>query len=317
MRYAILISAIVLFFSSCSNNSKNELAVFKATEDALERSNKAIGDASKDIYGRIVDKIRDPMYANYTLPWKPVADRISEYSSFAIDYIDKLKIQLLNAAGASMENKALVFQSNNFKAVNKIFFQQKKGDELYKVLLGFVDSIKNADPELNAEYDRSLKNNYEYLADRDKDKLSFAENFFEGNSSAGALAVLTKLENDIKNTEKDMLTYCYNRCSPGCILRYDKFQAIVGLSSSCVKAGDPIEITAGVGSFSTQAAPKFMVDNKVMNANEEGVVIYKFKTQLKAGKYTKPVTIEYTKPDGTNSVHTYTIDYTVIDPNEK
>ena len=88
----------------------------------------------------------------------------------------------------------------------------------------------------------------------------------------------------------------------------------MGQSSSCVKAGNDIQITAGIGSFSLEAQPTFSVDGKAIKSDVDGVMIYKFKTPLKAGDYFKPVKIEYTKPDGTRESKEYNIEYSVIDP---
>ncbi len=88
------------------------------------------------------------------------------------------------------------------------------------------------------------------------------------------------------------------------------------MNSSCVKAGDIIEINAGVGSFSVQSQPKFTIDGKLISVNENGIMVYKFKTPLIAGKYNKPIKMEYTKPDGTRELMTKNIEYTVIDPKQ-
>jgi hypothetical protein len=97
---------------------------------------------------------------------------------------------------------------------------------------------------------------------------------------------------------------------------YESFQALIGLNSSCVKAGDEIEINAGVGSFSTAAQPHFSIDGKLIPANENGIAAYKFKTPLKAGTYSKTVKIEFYKPDGTKESMAKKLDYTVIDPSQ-
>jgi hypothetical protein len=44
-----------------------------------------------------------------------------------------------------------------------------------------------------------------------------------------------------------------------------------------------------------------------------GVAVYKFKTSLKAGKYSVPVKIEYTDFDGKRKVLTNKMDYTVVE----
>jgi hypothetical protein len=317
MKYSLFISVIVFIFCSCADSAKKDLALLRATVYALDRSNNVISNASEDIRKDLNSKLADPRLANRALVWQPLADRVSKYSTSAINYIDTLKSQLLSAAGCTISNKAPAFESGNYRVVNRLFVKENKGSELLKVLLDFVDSIKNVDSEMNNDFSELFKMNYEYLDSENNKSETFNETYFNGVSAAGALVALAKFENDIRYTEKEALTFCSNKCSPGCILIYEKFQVIVGQSSNYVKAGDEIDITAGVGAFSISASPEFIVDGEKIKANQDGIMIYKFKTQHKAGTYRKPVTIEYTKPDGTRNSHTYTISYTVIEPNQK
>jgi hypothetical protein len=87
-------------------------------------------------------------------------------------------------------------------------------------------------------------------------------------------------------------------------------------SSSYVKAGEKIEINAGIGYLSTTLQPKITINQKLFQLNENGVAVYKFKTPLKAGKYYMSVKIEYTEQDGAKGLMEKNIEYTVIEPKQ-
>ncbi|MBK6379818.1 MAG: hypothetical protein IPF72_08815 [Chitinophagaceae bacterium] len=61
----------------------------------------------------------------------------------------------------------------------------------------------------------------------------------------------------------------------------ETFQVIIGQSSNCVKAGDNLEITAGVGAFSAASQPKFTIGDKLISGDDNGIAIYKLKLHQK------------------------------------
>lgn len=94
---------------------------------------------------------------------------------------------------------------------------------------------------------------------------------------------------------------------------YHVFQPLIALSSSCVKAGDDIIIEAGIGSFSTESRPRITINGEIIRLNDYGVASYNLKTLNKSGKYSLPVKIEFTTPDGRKDFMTKNISYTVIE----
>lgn len=299
MKYTIFSLAILLFFSSCSNNSKSDLVVFEATTHSLEQSSKTINEITTDYRKELFERLNDPKTAEQAAVWQPRAVRISELTSLTIGYINKLKSQLVG-------------ENDNFQVVNKIFFQQNKGEELYQRLKDFIDSIHKSELLVDIYLAELIKDKYDYLDSNRYDQKEFCQIFFNKISIAAALSLLAKFENDIRNIEKEIITSCYYRTIPG-YWHYDAFQTLIAQSSNCVKAGDNIEITAGVGSFSVAAQPKFTIDGTLIPVDENGIAVYKFKTPSKAGKYIKPLKMEYTKPDGTKESMTRNIEYTVIE----
>lgn len=314
MKQALLFSVVALVFCSCGDVSKSELAAFRATENALEQSNKMINSNTVDFQTRLSGMLNDPQTADRASFWKPCASSITALSSSVIDYINKLREQIIAKSGSG-SNKISVFESANKKVINQLFIEQEKGKELYQRLKGFADSIRNINPE-TGRYMDDLKNvSYDYLGSGSVDDVAFNKIYFTRASAASALSVLAKFENDIRNTENKLVAFCYYECV---VIHhgYETFQAILRQSSNCVKAGDEIELTAGIGSFSRYTVPTFWVDGKLIKSNDEGMMLYKFKTPLNAGNYSKPVKIEFTKPDGTRESKEYKISYTVIDPKQ-
>ena len=91
---------------------------------------------------------------------------------------------------------------------------------------------------------------------------------------------------------------------------FDKVGIIIAQSATIIKAGDKIEITAGIGTFSMAGNPKITIHGKLIQM-ENAVASYKFKTPLKAGKYFVPVKIEYTDLKGMINVKMDKLKYTV------
>jgi gliding motility-associated protein GldM len=93
-------------------------------------------------------------------------------------------------------------------------------------------------------------------------------------------------------------------------VRFDKFAAIIGQSSSYVMPGQEIEITAGVGAFSTGAKPTITINGSGAALGEDGAARAKFAAGG-VGSHSVPVTIRYTDQEGNPQTITKNIEYTV------
>ena len=132
----------------------------------------------------------------------------------------------------------------------------------------------------------------------------FVKTFFNKIPAVGGMAVLSKFENDVKVNENMFITYCINQTYFG-FCGYSTYVPLIRQSSNYLKAGDNLEITAGIGSFSVECRPEFTIDGKVNQVDENGIVNYKFKTPSKAGEYIKIVT---TKAEYISKMSTHEIE---------
>jgi hypothetical protein len=167
------------------------------------------------------------------------------------------------------------------------------------------------DERIKSEFEKySILVTKSFDADTSQQK-DLTKSFFTEIPLIAALAMINKIENNVKIMENNFVSYCNSK-----IMSYDgysRFSPLMGLSSNCVKAGDKIEVTAGVGYFSTLAKPIVTIDRKIVPLDPDGIAFYKFKTASKAGKYSMPIKIEYTQTNGIRTFWERNIDYTVIE----
>ncbi len=77
--------------------------------------------------------------------------------------------------------------------------------------------------------------------------------------------------------------------------------------------GEKVTITAGVGAYSVAAQPQITIGGAPVPVNADGVAIREF-TAEGGGERSMPVSVTYTKPDGTKETKNFPIKYTVGTP---
>jgi hypothetical protein len=92
---------------------------------------------------------------------------------------------------------------------------------------------------------------------------------------------------------------------------FDALHSIMTISSSYVKAGQSVEVTAGIGQFTKVAKPHITIDGKEGKLDDGGVAVYTFSAKGKPGKYQVPVIIEFYNPDGTLATLTRQLEYVI------
>jgi|GEM_PF-1934705 len=310
MRSSIVLFTFLFILSSCSDHSKNDLAVFKATEEGLLRSSENISSQNLFLYRLLEQKLYDPGSKEVAEIWQPKAAAIQQLSSGLSKYIEGLRNDLKNEASIKNEKGDLLTREDDMDAVSRLFQKKGKGDELYERLKKYKQDMLAVDAEMGRQFENKFPMWFADSAfDTGKQK-DFAKTFFDHVPVIAALAMLGRFENDVKITESEFVAYCNNKTHV-IIESFTRFSAIVTMSSEYVKAGDEVEINAGVGAFSVAANPKITINGQGIQLDPNGVATYKLKTSLKPGKYIVPVKINYLNPDGTAASLTKNVSYTV------
>jgi hypothetical protein len=283
----ILLVILVTFFANCTNNSNDE--IFKALDENLVQSNVTITASCQRLYYSLQGKLSEPVTAEKAASWYPKAERVGKLSKDIINAIEYIKATLEKESSLAPE------------VTGDLFLRLKN----YKTELLKVDS------QLTREFDKSI-----YLVDKKTDAAIINQRgfirFFDQLSHDAVLAMLSKLQNNVKFTENRMISFCDNKVG-ATIDFYEVYSTIVTQNTSYLKAGDELIVSAGVGAFTKAAMPEITINNKKINVEYDGVANYKLRVPNKVGKHTVPVQISFTDEVGKKQTITRPVTYTVIE----
>ena len=315
----INIMYLVLTALLALNVSSEILNAFKVVDKSLMLSNTNLDGANKTLFQSLDAKLKDPMTAEKAKPWNEKA-LIAKAESEKLDkYIETLKVELKNEAGLKLVEGKEQYKEDDLEAATRLFGNgeggKNKGVEFEKMLIDYRKKMLAIDPEIAKEFATTLA-----VEDMEKNKTigqdgktkEFTEAFFHMTPTVAALTLLSKFQNNVKNAENQVVTYCHTQVGAVKVV-YDQFAALVGQTSNYVMPGEDMEITAGVGAYSKAAQPQITIGGSGIPIDAEGRAVYKFKASG-AGPRTVPVNVTYTKPDGTKESKTFDVKYTVGTP---
>lgn len=304
----INIMYLVLTAILALNVSAEIIQAFKTVDESLMKSTSNLSKSNEVIYKSLEEKVKDPQTAEKAKIWAPKTQLAKTYSAELMSYMDQLKMELKQGSGLRVENGVEEFKLDNLDASTRIFEKGGKGDELKKKLDDYKAKMLAIDSSIMKEF----ANNFPVSTEELVGKKDFTQTYFHMTPSIAAITMLSKFQNNVKNAESQVVTFCHNQI--GAVkLVYDKFQPIAASNSTYLMPGEEMIVTAGVGAFNDAAKPQVTIDGASVALNENGVAEKKFNVSG-GGKKSVNVIITYTKPDGTPDRLEKKIEYTVGTP---
>ena len=305
MMYLVLTALLAL------NVSSEILNAFKTVDKSLMTATGVAEKKNSEIFKSFQKKIEDPTTREKAEIWLPKAQKAKSLSDEVYNYIEALKAELKKEAGLKMVEGKEDFKEDDLDAATRLFVSapptgKGKGKELYDRLKNFKEQLLAIDPEMKKDIGSNLPLDLPEVKS-EKDKEEWAYTFFHMTPTVAAITMLSKFQNDIKNSESQAVEYCHKEIGE-VELVYDQFQAIANANASYVMPGEEIIINAGVGAFNSASQPRVSVDGASANPTADGSFEYKFRPNASGSKN---VTISFVKPDGTTASVTKEIKYTV------
>ena len=296
----INIMYLVLTAILALNVSSEILEAFKTVDKSLQGSTSNITAANTTIYQSLADKLADEKTREKAAIWQPKAEEAKKLSASLDTYINSLKQQLKEAAGLTMKEKdgkqVEDFKEDNLDASTRLFETNKKGDELKAKLDEYKAKILAIDPEIKKKFETNFPVNTDAVEGREGKK-DFTTGYFHMTPTVAALTMLSKFQNNIKNAENQVASFCHEQV--GAVkIQFNKFEPIVAASATYLMPNDELSIQAGVGAFNSSSSPQVYFNGNKAIMDENGVGTYKNKV-TSGGSVS--VVVEYTKPDGTRT----------------
>ncbi|MDE3251191.1 MAG: gliding motility protein GldM [Bacteroidota bacterium] len=315
----INIMYLVLTALLALNVSAEILNAFKTVDRSLMTASGIAEQKNVDIFKSFQRKLDDPKTKEKAEIWMPKALKAKELADNVYDYIEALKQELKKESGLKTVNGKEEYKEDDLEAATRLLISRPpegkyKGKELFDKLNSFKAGLAAIDSGIANEIVpglpldlRAPKSNTIPKTAQEIDDWTYS--YFNMTPTIAAITILSKFQNDIKNSEAQVVEYCHKEIGEVEII-YDAFQAFAQSNTQYAMPGEQLVITAGIGAFSKAAKPTVTIDGAVVPLKEDGSAEYK--TTLSApGSYTKKVKISFLKPDGTTSTVEKEVKYVV------
>jgi hypothetical protein len=309
LMYLVLTALLAL------NVSSEILNAFKVVDTSLKTSSANLTNGNNTIYASLEEKLSDPKTHEKAAIWEPKAQQAKKLSDEFNSYIDGLKAELKKEADLKIVDGKESFREDDLEAATRLFGSEGngkgKGKELEGKLATYRNALLNIDPSIKEKFDKTLPIDVDPPVGQDGTKKDFTQAYFHMTPAVAGLTLLSKFQNNIKNAENQVVTFCHEQI--GAVkVKFDKASVLVGQSSNYVMPGQEITITAGVGAYSSAAQPKISI-NGSGSPVVDGKATYKV-TASGAGNHTVPVNVTYLDQDGVSQTKTEQVEYTVGTP---
>jgi gliding motility-associated protein GldM len=323
MMYLVLTAMLAL------NVSSEILNAFKVVNKSIDNSNNVISEKNAITYTSFDEKLKDPQTHAKAEIWAPKAQKVKQLSADLFSYIEGLKTEMKKNSKLKIENGEEHYSLDNLDAPTRLMDKEGKGKELYDKLTAYkaqiISVLDPAEFKDNPSFQAQLKKEIEGFQksipinmevpksqsgkEYSNDAKGWTTNYFHMTPTVAAMTILGKFQNDVKNSESQIVDYCHNQIGAVKVI-FDQFQAIAQANTTYAMPNDPIEITAGVGAFSAAAKPKITINGQPQPLNADGTALYKLNASG-VGDHVVDVRIEYAKPDGSIATVNKKVTYTV------
>ena len=309
MMYLVLTALLAL------NVSAEILNAFKTVDRSLMIASGVAEQKNQEIFKSFKAKLEDPTSREKAAIWEPKAQQAKKISDELYNYIETLKTELKKESGLKTVDGKEEFKEDDLDAGTRLLVQRApegkgKGKELFEKLKAYKEQLLSIDPDMKKEIEVGLPLDLTIPpTSSEAGKSDWAYAYFHMTPTIAAITILSKFQNDVRNSESRAVEFCHKQIGQVEII-YDQFQAFAGTNTQYLMPGEELVITAGIGAFSKAAQPSVSIDGANVALNAEGTAEYKTRVGG-SGAGIKRVRISYAKPDGTTAVVEKEIKYTV------
>ncbi len=308
LMYLVLTALLAL------NVSNEILNAFKTVNNSLTNANTVIDGKNKILFESLEAKMKDPQTAEKAAQWKPVADKAKQIGEEFQSYVEQIKQELKKQSGLIIENGEESYKEDDLDGPTRLLAEGPRGKELKDKIEKAKADLLAIIPDANkkAEFEKSFPISTAVPKTQNKEIKDWQNAYFHMTPTVAALTMLTKFQNDVKNSEAQVVQYAHDQIGAVKIV-YDKFAALIGTNSTYLLPGQELEVTAGIGAFSAAAKPQITINGASQTVDAEGVARYKT-TVSSVGSGNINVTIKYYDQQGKEQIVNKSIPYTVGQP---
>lgn len=270
---------LVLTAMLAMNITKEVLNAFSTINSSIEGSNVSITDKNNQIYQSFDTAESNPSEKDKVKPFNDKAKEIKSESEKIVAYLEAWKDTVIaRAGGFEVDEKGnkTIKSLEDIDAATRLFVEEKKGDEVKEKLNGFIGFLLD---RVATESDKSLLSKSfpiqtPVLPKTDENPSGdWTYGTFHNIPVIAAVALLSKYQNDVKNSESIMLEHLMSQIHLE-DYKFDALTAIAVPKTSYALEGQEIEATILLAAYNKSVNPTITGGNVVV---KDGVGTMKFR----------------------------------------
>ena len=201
-----------------------------------------------------------------TGPYKKLADEIKVSSNIIVTYIDSLKFKIVRTVEGPKGDPNKIVKKDDINVPGQIMITEKENGknrgtilkekiEAYKsFLVKEVTTIKSkAKPDGVIDGINKMLVTDDIIG-QEGNKVPWVAANFDQLPMAGVIALMSKMQADIRNAEADALAFLYSEIDAGSF-KFNKLEAVVSSPSNYVLMNQPYRAEVFIAASDTTAAP--------------------------------------------------------------
>ncbi|UYQ93045.1 gliding motility protein GldM [Chitinophaga horti] len=297
----INIMYLVLTAMLAMNVSAEILNAFDIVNDSIITSNNSIDAKNTVTYNQFTKQAAED--AAKAGPYKAKAETVKKLSADAVSYIENLKNRIIMESDKldKLPPNAQLVKRDDLDAATRLMENQKEGPKLESMLKKLrVDMLEQVDPKIRTEMSKNLPLNIQVghakTGHDDGTPKSWSVYHFNMVPSIAAITILSKFQNDIKNSEAMIIDELLKEIGANDI-RFDAMEAFVSMNSKSFTTGQDLEAKIAIGAYSTTVNPDIIVNGQKLEV-VNGIATYKMSGLTSLGEHALTGSISLRKPNG-------------------
>lgn len=300
LMYLVLTALLAL------NVSAEILNAFTTVNTSIGQSNNSIDQKNNLIYQQFIKQMSvDPKRVT---PLKEAADLVRAHCDSVNAYIDSLKSKIIILSGGYLPNGGIKGE-DNLDVPSRVMENQKKGPALKAKLSELRTNLMTV-LQQNGFDSSSLSAAFPLKKPeipKNVNKKTWTEAYFEMVPTIAAVTILSKFQNDIKNSEAEVLDRLFSKINQQ-EFTFDTYKPLVVPSSYYVMEGEKFQAQVMLGAYSRTVSPLITVNGQPVPV-DSGVGTY---TTIASGVGPKTLNIALSLKDQSGALKTYTVPLTYV-----
>lgn len=249
---------IVLMAMLALNVSADVLEGFTLVDSSIQRTTRQTQEKNEVLYSDFSRQYA--ANAAKTKEWYDKAVTVRKQAQGVCNLIHEIKRLITVKADGSHADIAHLVNKDDKEAVTQVMIARHWGDSLWQAVRSY-QAVMTGMAAGDAQRQRNISDNLVCEAPADGTGRTWTQYYFENIPAAAAVTYLSKMENDIRYTEGEVLHMLYNNIDAR-DLRVNSLEALVIPRSETVVQGTPFTARIVMAAVDTTQQPAVFINDR-------------------------------------------------------